>query len=111
VVTSPVSLLVLFISILFLWHLSSLAKGSSISLVFSKNQLGFIDSLYSPFCFYLVDFSPEFDNFLPSTHVWCACFLFVCLFFVSVFVFCCCSRAFKCAVKLVVYALSSFFFF
>ena len=25
------------------------------------------DSLYSSFCFYLVDFSPGFDHFLPST--------------------------------------------
>jgi hypothetical protein len=27
---------------------------------------GLVDSLNSSFCFYLVDFSPEFDYFLPS---------------------------------------------
>jgi hypothetical protein len=26
-----------------------------------------VDSLYSSFCFHLVDFSPEFDYFLLST--------------------------------------------
>jgi hypothetical protein len=26
-----------------------------------------VDSWYSSFCFHLVDFSPEFDDFLPST--------------------------------------------
>jgi hypothetical protein len=25
-----------------------------------------VDSLYSSFCFHLVDFAPEFDYFLPS---------------------------------------------
>jgi hypothetical protein len=29
-------------------------------------DLSFVDSLYSSFCFSLVDFSPEFDYFLPS---------------------------------------------
>ena len=28
---------------------------------------GFIDSLLGSLCFYLIDFSPEFDDFLPST--------------------------------------------
>jgi hypothetical protein len=28
---------------------------------------GLVDSLYSSFYFYLVDFSPEIDYFLPST--------------------------------------------
>jgi hypothetical protein len=32
-----------------------------------KPALGLVDSLYSSFCFHLVDFSPEFDYFLPST--------------------------------------------
>ena len=42
----------------------------------------------------MVDFGPEFDYFLPSTPIELASF---------------CSRAFRCAVKLLVYALSSFF--
>ena len=55
---------------------------------------GFVDSLYRSFCFYLVDFSPEIDDFLPSTPLVFASF---------------CSRAFRCAVRLLVYALFSFF--
>ena len=35
---------------------------------------GLVDSLNSSFCFYLADFSPEFDYFLPSTHLGCICF-------------------------------------
>ena len=35
---------------------------------------GFVDSLYSSFCFYLVDFSPEFDYFLLSTPLGYICF-------------------------------------
>jgi hypothetical protein len=35
---------------------------------------GFVHSLYSSFCFYLVDFSPEFDYFLLSTPLGCICF-------------------------------------
>jgi hypothetical protein len=39
--------------------------------------LGFVDSLYSSFRFYLVDFSPEFDYFLPSIPLgWICFFLF-----------------------------------
>jgi hypothetical protein len=35
---------------------------------FLKEQApGLVDSLYSSFCFHLVDFSAEFDYFLPST--------------------------------------------
>jgi hypothetical protein len=34
----------------------------------------FVDSLYSSFCFYLVDFSSEFDYFLPFTPFGCVCF-------------------------------------
>jgi hypothetical protein len=46
----------------------SLARGLSILLIFSKEPvLGFVDSLYPSLCFYLVDFSSEFDYFLPST--------------------------------------------
>jgi hypothetical protein len=28
-----------------------------------------VDSLYSSFCFNLVDFSSEFDNFIQSSHL------------------------------------------
>ena len=54
---------------------------------------GFVDSLYSSFCFYLVDSSPEFIS----------CSLFPLEVFASF-----CSRAFRCAVKLLVYAFSNF---
>ena len=40
---------------------------------------GFVDSLYSSFCFYLIDFSPEFDYFLHSTPCGCICFVVVVL--------------------------------
>jgi hypothetical protein len=73
----------------------SLATGLSILLIFLKGPApGLVDSLYSSFCFYLVDFSPEFDCFLPSTPLGCICFF--------------CSRAFRCAANLVVYTYSSF---
>ena len=56
---------------------------------------GSVDSLYSSFCFHLVDFSPEFDI---------SCCLLLLGKFASF-----CSRAFRCAVKLLVYAHFSFF--
>jgi hypothetical protein len=55
---------------------------------------GLVDSLYSSFYFHVVDFSPEFIS----------CHLLLLDEFVSF-----CSRAFRCAVKLLVYALSSLF--
>jgi hypothetical protein len=68
VVISPFSFLILLIRILSLCPLVSLANGLSILLIFSKKTSpGLIDSYYSSFCFYLFDFSPEFDYFLPST--------------------------------------------
>jgi hypothetical protein len=64
----PFSFLILLIRILSLCPLVSLAKGLSILLIFFKKPApGMVDSLYSSFCLYLVDFSPEFDYFLPST--------------------------------------------
>jgi len=57
---------------------------------------GFADSLYGSFCFYLVDCSPEFDYFLPVYSSWVYLLLF-------------CSRIFRCAIKLLMYALSCFF--
>ena len=45
----------------------SLAKGLSIFLIFFKEPApGFVDSLYGSLSFYLIDFSSEFDDFLPS---------------------------------------------
>jgi hypothetical protein len=68
VLMSPFSFPVLLIWILFLYSLLSLAKGLSILMIFLKGSAtGLVDSLYSSFCFNLADFSPEFDNFLPST--------------------------------------------
>ena len=68
VVMSSFSILILLSRILSLCPLVSLAKGLSILLIFSKNQLlVLVDSLYSCFYFHLVDFSPNFDYFLMST--------------------------------------------
>ena len=67
VVISPFSFLILLIWILSLCPLVSLAKGLSILLIFSKNQLLVLLTLYGYLCFYLIDFSPEFDDFLLST--------------------------------------------
>ena len=65
---APFSFLILLIWILSLCPLVNLAKGLFILLIFLKEPApGFADSLYSSFCFYLVDFSPEFDYFLLST--------------------------------------------
>jgi hypothetical protein len=47
---------------------NSLAKGLSILLIFLKEPAsGLVDSLNSSLFFHLVDFSPEFAYFLPST--------------------------------------------
>jgi hypothetical protein len=80
VVMSPFSFLILLIRILSLCPLVCLAKGICILLIFSKNHL-LVYSLNSSFSFYLVDSIPEFDYFLLS----------------------------RCAFKLLLYALSSFF--
>jgi hypothetical protein len=75
VVTSPFSFLNVLIWILSLWPLVSLSKGSSSLLIFLKEPApGFVDSLYSSFHFYLVDFSPQYDYFLLS---WVYLLLFV----------------------------------
>ena len=63
-------------------------------LILKKTAPGLVDSLYSSFCFHLVDFITELIiscPFLPFGE------------FDSF-----CSRAFRCAVKLLLYALSSF---
>jgi hypothetical protein len=65
---SPFSFLILILS---LCPLVSLAKGLSILLIFSKNQLLvwliFFESFCLFVCFHLVEFSPKFDYLLPST--------------------------------------------
>jgi hypothetical protein len=72
---SPFSFLILLIWILSLCPVVSLVKGLSILLIFLKEPApGVVDSLNSSFCFHLVDFSPEFDYFLPSTPLGCICF-------------------------------------
>jgi hypothetical protein len=35
---------------------------------------GFVDSLNSSFCFYLVDFKSQFDYLMPFTPLGCICF-------------------------------------
>jgi hypothetical protein len=90
VVMPPFSFLILLIWVLSLCPLVNLAKGLSVLLIFSKNHLLVVlIFLYNSFCFYFVDFSPQFDNFLLSTPLGCICFFF-------------CSRDFRCAVKLLV---------
>jgi hypothetical protein len=68
VVMSPFSFLILLIWILPLGPLVSLARDLFILLILSKEPaFGFADSLYCFLCFYLLNFGPEFDYFLPST--------------------------------------------
>ena len=65
---STFSFLILLIWILSLCLLVSLAKGLSILLIFFKEPaFGLVDSLYGSLRFYLIDFSPEFDDLLSST--------------------------------------------
>ena len=93
---SPFSFLILLIWILFLYPLVSLAKGLSILLIFSKNQLLILLILY------IVLF--------VSTWLFSALSLVIscCLLLLGEFASFC-SIAFRCAVKLLVYVLSSFF--
>ena len=66
VVMSLLSFLILLIRTLSLCPLVSLTKG--LSIYFHKEPApGFVDSLYSSFCFHLVDSCPKFDYFLLST--------------------------------------------
>jgi hypothetical protein len=96
VVMSPFSFLILLIRLLSLCLLVSLAKSLSILLIFSKNQLlvglilcivlfvsSWLISALSLIISYSLLLLGEFTSF--------------------------CSRAFSCAVRLLVYALSSFF--
>ena len=92
---SPFSFLILLIWILSLCPLVSLAKGLSILLIFSKNQL----LVWLILCIVL----------FVSTWLISALSLIIscCLLLLGEFASFC-SRAFRCAVKLLVYAPSSF---
>ena len=93
---SPFSFLILLIWILSLCPLVSLAKGLSILLIFSKNQLLVLLIL----CIVL------FVSIwlILALSLIMSCHLLLLGIFTSF-----CSRAFRCAVKLLVYALFSFF--
>ena len=93
---APFSFLVLLIMMLSLCPLVSLAKGLSILLSFSKNQL----LVFLTLC--VVLFVSMW--LIPVLSLIISCYLFLLGLFSSF-----CSRAFSCAVKLLVYALSSFF--
>ena len=95
VVMSPFSFLILLIRILSLCPLVSLVKGLSILLIFSKSAPGLVDSLYSSFCLYLA---------ISALSLIISYYLLLLGEFASFS-----SRALGCAVKLLVYSLSSFF--
>jgi hypothetical protein len=67
-VMSPFSFLFLLIWILSLGLLVILDGVLAILFIFSGNQLLLI------LCHYVVDFSPEFDYFLPFIYFRCVCF-------------------------------------
>ena len=93
---SPFSFLVLIIWILSLCPVVSLAKGLSIMLIFSNNQL----LVWLILC--IVLFVSTWLISVLSLIV--SCLLFLLGEFASF-----CSRTFSCAVKLLLYPLSSFF--
>jgi hypothetical protein len=98
VVMSPFSFLILLNRMLSLCLLASLSNSLSILFYFLKNTApGLVDSLNSSFCFHLFDFIPELII---------SCCQLILGEFASF-----CSRAFsfRCAVKLLVCGLSSFF--
>jgi hypothetical protein len=96
IVMSPFSFLILLIRILSLCPLVSLAKGISILLIFSKNQL----LVWLILC--IVLFVSTW--LISALSLIISCHLLLLGEFASF-----CSRAFMCSVKLLVYALSSFF--
>jgi hypothetical protein len=96
VVMSPFSFLTLSIMMLPLCPLVSLVKGLSILLIFSKNQL----LVWLILC--IVLFVSTW--FISALSLIVSCHLLLLGEFASF-----CSRAFRCAVKLLVYAFSSFF--
>jgi hypothetical protein len=96
VVLSPFSFLILLIRILSLCPLVNLAKGLSILLIFSKNQL----LVWLNLC--IVFFVPTYLISALSSIISC------CLLLLDEFASFC-SSAFRYAVKQLAYALSSFF--
>ena len=92
---SPFSFLILLIRILSLYPLVSLAKGLSILLIFSKNQL----LVWLILC--IVLFVSTW--LISALSLIISCHLLLLGEFASFY-----SRAFRCAIKLLVYALSSF---
>jgi hypothetical protein len=91
----PFSFLVLLICIVSLYPLFSLARALFILMIFSKNQL-------------LVLFILCIVLFVSTLLIATLCLTTSCrLLLLGIFVSFC-SRAFRCAVKLLVYALSSF---
>jgi hypothetical protein len=93
---SPFSFLILLIRILSLCPIVSLAKGLSILLIIAKNQL----LVWLILC--IVLFLSTW--LIPALILIIFCHLLLLGEFASF-----CSRAFRCAVKLIVYALSSCF--
>ena len=93
---SPFSFLILLIWILSLCPLVILAKGLSILLIFSKNQVLVLLILY------IVLFVTIWLISTLTLIISC------CLLFLGIFASLC-SRAFRCAVKLLVYSLFTFF--
>jgi len=89
------SFLILFIWTLSLYLLVSLAKSLAVFLIFSEIQLSDFNSLYCFLYFSLIDFSPDFDYFLPPNTLW-----FICSFF---------PICFRCILKLLIWKLSNFF--
>ena len=83
VVISPFLFLTLLVWIQYLCLSVSLAKGSSILLIFSESAFGSVYSLYCPLCFKFINFCLEFEVLLGM--------------YASFY-----SRTFKCAFKLLV---------
>jgi hypothetical protein len=96
VVMSPFSFLILLIRMLSLRSLVCLAKGLCILLIFSKNQL----LVWLILCIVLF----VYTWLISALSLIISCCLLLLGEFASF-----CSRALRCAVKLLVYALSSFF--
>jgi hypothetical protein len=95
-VMSPFSFLILLIRIFSLCPLLSLAKGLSILLIFSKNQL----LVWLSLCTVLF----VYTWLISALSLIISCYLLLLGEFASF-----CSKPFRYAVKLLVYALSSFF--
>jgi hypothetical protein len=96
---SPFSFLIVLAWILDLCPLDSLASGLSILLILSKNQ----------FLLWLILFIVFFFLFVSTWLISALSLIIYCLVLLLDEFASFCSRAFRCAVKLLVYALSSFF--